>query len=123
MWQVCNNSLYLEDLLYKLFDALLVVDSSYHFDADLWNLGKIWTFQADVLQNLDDSFPHTYTSILERVTFQLSHMEVNSNTKTHTKMPCPLPRLATHTTHQDPCRNHVIVGGEDLRPRKNKLSH
>lgn len=62
--QIYKVNQYLEDLLYKLFDALLIVDSTDHLDTDLWYLGKVWTLQADVFQNLDDSFPYTYTSIL-----------------------------------------------------------
>lgn len=65
--QALMMNLYLEDLLYKLFDALLVVDSTDHLDTDLWYLGEVWTLKANVLQDLDDSFPYTYTSILTEV--------------------------------------------------------
>lgn len=116
--KVLSDNQYLEDLLYKLFDAFLIVDSSDHLDADLRNLVKVRTLKANVLQDLNDSFPHTDTSILGRDKNVQGNMGIKWHENHNNNNLC-CTHLLKHkaaSTHQDPCRDHVIVVGEDLRP-------
>lgn len=57
--------IYLKDLLDELLDALFVIDSADHLDANLGYFVEVGAFQTHVLHDLDDTLADADTSVLD----------------------------------------------------------
>ena len=46
-------------------DPFFIIDPSNHLYTDLWYFGKFCLLQTDISEDFDDTFSHTYASILQ----------------------------------------------------------